>query len=50
MRETQFRIWANKVLKEYLVKGYAINKQGAKGINGRIIKEATVRNFRTVRK
>lgn len=22
---TQFRIWANKVLKEYLVKGYAIN-------------------------
>ena len=25
-RGTQFRIWANKVLKEYLVKGYAINK------------------------
>lgn len=24
-RGTQFRIWANKVLKEYLVKGYAIN-------------------------
>lgn len=23
---TQFRIWANKVLKEYLVKGYAVNK------------------------
>lgn len=25
-RGTQFRIWANKVLKDYLVKGYAINK------------------------
>jgi len=24
-RGTQFRIWANKVLREYLVKGYAIN-------------------------
>lgn len=25
-RATQFRIWANKVLKEYLVKGYVVNK------------------------
>ena len=24
---TQFRIWANKVLKEYLIKGYAVNNQ-----------------------
>lgn len=24
---TQFRIWANKVLKEYLIKGYAVNAQ-----------------------
>ncbi len=24
---TQFRIWANKVLKEYLLKGYAVNKR-----------------------
>ena len=24
---TQFRIWANKVLKEYIVKGYAINQR-----------------------
>lgn len=24
-RATQFRIWANKVLKEYIIKGYAIN-------------------------
>jgi hypothetical protein len=26
-RGTQFRIWANKVLREYLVKGYSINHQ-----------------------
>ena len=26
-RGTQFRVWANKVLKEYLIKGYAINQQ-----------------------
>jgi prophage maintenance system killer protein/prophage antirepressor-like protein len=25
-RGTQFRIWANRVLKEYLVKGYVVNK------------------------
>lgn len=25
-RGTQFRIWANRVLKEYLIKGYALNK------------------------
>ncbi len=27
LRGTQFRIWATKVLKEHLVKGYTINKQ-----------------------
>lgn len=26
-RATQFRIWANKILKQYLVKGYAINEK-----------------------
>ena len=26
-RGTQFRVWANKVLKEYLIKGYAVNQQ-----------------------
>lgn len=26
-RGTQFRVWANQVLKEYLLKGYAINSQ-----------------------
>lgn len=27
VRGTQFRIWANKILKEYLIKGYAINQK-----------------------
>ena len=26
-RGTQFRIWANRVLKEYLIKGYAVNEK-----------------------
>ncbi|MCF6172541.1 MAG: virulence RhuM family protein [Campylobacteraceae bacterium] len=29
-RGTQFRIWANKVLKEYIIKGYALNKDRLK--------------------
>jgi len=27
LRGTQFRIWANKVLKDYLLKGYSINNR-----------------------
>jgi len=27
IRGTQFRIWANKILKDYLLKGYSINKR-----------------------
>ncbi len=27
LRGTQFRIWANQVLKDYLIKGYAVNQQ-----------------------
>ncbi len=29
-RGTQFRIWANSVLKEYLVKGYAVNEKASR--------------------
>jgi hypothetical protein len=29
-RDTQFRIWANKVLKNYLIKGYSINENRLK--------------------
>ena len=31
MRGTQFRIWANKVLKDYLIKGYAISQSCSTG-------------------
>lgn len=31
---TQFRIWANKILKNYLLKGYAINEKRLKAIKG----------------
>ena len=26
-RATQFRIWANKILKDYILRGYAVNRQ-----------------------
>jgi prophage maintenance system killer protein len=35
-RGTQFRIWANKVLKDYLVKGYALNEKKLKEQTNRI--------------
>jgi len=35
-RGTQFRIWANKVLKEYLIKGYALNEKKLKEQSGRV--------------
>ena len=34
LRGTQFRIWANKVLKEYLVKGFAMNDDLLKSSGG----------------
>ena len=33
-RGTQFRIWANKVLKEYLIKGFAMDDERLKGRGG----------------
>ncbi len=35
-RGTQFRIWANRILKEYLVKGYSINERRLKGQTERL--------------
>lgn len=35
-RGTQFRIWANKILKEYLIKGYALNEKRLKEQTGKI--------------
>ena len=35
-RGTQFRIWANKVLKDYLVKGYVLNEQRLKEVSAQL--------------
>jgi len=35
-RATQFRIWANRVLKEYLVRGYAVNEKRLAEARGRL--------------
>ena len=37
-RGTQFRIWASKILKDYLIKGYALNHQR---INAQSLSELT---------
>ena len=34
VRGTQFRIWANSVLKEYLIKGFAMDDERLKGNGG----------------
>lgn len=34
IRGTQFRIWANKVLKEYLIKGFALDDDRLKNLGG----------------
>lgn len=39
-RATQFRIWATKVLKNYLIKGYAVNQKRLKEINLREFEQA----------
>mgnify|MGYP004449112057 CR=1 FL=1 len=34
-RGTQFRIWANKILKDYIVKGYAVNEKRIKEVESK---------------
>lgn len=36
IKGTQFRIWANSILKEYIIKGYALNEKRLKGQGERI--------------
>ncbi|MEW6653267.1 MAG: virulence protein RhuM/Fic/DOC family protein [Bacteroidota bacterium] len=48
-RGTQFRIWANKILKEYLVKGYVLNEKKLKEQSERIREiEAALKIFSKV--
>ena len=39
IRGTQFRIWANSVLKEYIIKGFSLNDEKLKNGGGRYFKE-----------
>ena len=46
---TQFRTWANQVLKDYLVKGYALNEKRLKQQNEQVQElEKTLKLFQTV--
>jgi len=48
-RGTQFRIWANKVLKDYLVSGYALNEKRLKEQNEKVKElEKSVEVFKRV--
>jgi len=48
LRGTQFRIWANKVLREYLIKGYAVNQQVLEKKNEQLTElQETIRLIRT---
>jgi len=44
-RATQFRIWATKTLKDYLIKGYAINKKRLLEADNKINQLAEVISF-----
>ena len=45
-RGTQFRIWANKVLKEFLLEGYAVNQSKLKGQSQKIKQlETTIKSI-----
>ena len=49
LRGTQFRIWANSILKEYITKGFALDDDRLKNGGGRYYKELVqrVRDIRT---
>ena len=49
LRGTQFRIWANSILKEYITKGFALDDDRLKNGGGRYFKELIqrVRDIRT---
>ena len=45
-RGTQFRVWANKILKEFLLEGYAVNQSKLKGQSQKIKQlETTIKSI-----
>ena len=49
VRGTQFRIWANKLIKEYLIKGYNINVKRFKNNGGETYFEEVLEKIRDIR-
>lgn len=49
IRGTQFRIWANKLIKEYLIKGYNLNSERFKNNGGGAYFEELLEKIRDIR-
>lgn len=49
IRGTQFRIWANKLIKEYLIKGYNLNVDRFKNNGGGVYFEELLEKIRDIR-
>lgn len=49
IRATQFRIWANKVLKEYLIKGFALNDEKLANANNTLYFKELLQRIRAIR-
>ena len=49
IRGTQFRIWANKLIKEYLIKGYNLNADIMKNNGGGVYFEELLEKIRDIR-
>ena len=49
IRGTQFRIWANKLIKEYLIKGYNLNSERFKNNGGGVYFEELLEKIRDIR-
>ena len=49
IRSTQFRIWANKLIKEYLIKGYNLDSDRMKNNGGGVYFEELLEKIRDIR-
>ena len=49
IRGTQFRIWANKLIREYLIKGYNLNVNRFKNNGSNVYFEEILEKIRDIR-
>ena len=49
IRGTQFRIWANKLIRDYLIKGYNLNSERFKNYGGGVYFEELLEKIRDIR-